>query len=234
MMSLFSKIEPLLSTFSPESSVRAAVESAGRYTLDNLNLIPSMSKQVSKLQIPIPLDMFRWFATNIPFKGPLVPSDITIEGDDQAVRITSTLTFMGAIFHTKLRIKVTDLIIDNDQCRIALYIDEVDLNVQGDANAPIAMLLKSGSLDLSKPGNILNFLPIKIPGVVSAKNNDITVDLFKIPVIATNDVVRKIMSLLTPVINISAIYVEEDMLVFSLRTTPLGVTRIFSSLRMTS
>ena len=107
------------------------------------------------------------------------------------------------------------------------------MNVQGDANAPIAMLLNSGSLDI-KPGNILNFLPIKIPGVVSAKNNDIIVDLFKIPVIATNDVVRKIMSLLTPVINISAIYVEEDMLVFSLRTTPLGVTRIFSSLRMTS
>ncbi len=78
--------------------------------------------------------------------------------------------------------------------RIGIKLSDVKLALLGDSNAPVATLIKSGALDLSKPGNLVKFLPKRPPAIVEADEDRIVVDLMKVPAIASNEVLRSARS----------------------------------------
>ena len=92
-------------------------------------------------------------------------------------------------------------------------------------------LLKSGALDLSKPGNLVNFMPKKPPALVSARDDEIVIDMMKVPKVAENLRLRKILRTITPVMNVAAIQTDSDMLLINLRATPLGFPRALQAAR---
>ena len=58
-----------------------------------------------------------------------------------------------------------------------------------------------------------------------------TVDLMKNPKIRQNDKVRRVLETLTPVVNVSGLSTDGDLLLIQVRATPLGFPRALNAAR---
>ena len=103
--------------------------------------------------------------------------------------------------------------------------------VKGESFTPVAGLIKSGALDLSKPGNLAKFMPKRPAVLVEAHDDIIVIDLMKNPKFAENDRVRGILGTLTPVVNVSGLSTEGDFLILQLRASPFGLPRALNAAR---
>ena len=74
-------------------------------------------------------------------------------------------------------------------------------------------------------------MPKKPPALVSAKDDEIVIDLMKVPNLARNKRMRRILRTITPVVNISAIRTDGDMLILQFRATPFGFPRALQAAR---
>ena len=115
--------------------------------------------------------------------------------------------------------------------RIGLKLSDVKLALLGESEAPIATLIKSGALDLSKPGNLVKFLPKRPPAIVEADGDRIVLDLMKVPAVGDNWRLKKALAIVTPVINVRAVETDRDHLYVALRASPLGLPRALAAIR---
>jgi hypothetical protein len=105
------------------------------------------------------------------------------------------------------------------------------MKVLGESFTPVAGLIKSGALDLSKPGNLAKFMPKRPPVLVEAHDDVIVLDLMQNPKFAANDRIRGILATLTPVVQVSGLSTEGDFLILQLRASPFGLPRALNAAR---
>lgn len=210
--------------------IRAALRSAGRYVTRNPFTVMKMAWHVVGLRVAVPLDALRWFIANTP-PSKRVPTDITILADPPAITLGATVDLMGTKVRASATVRVDELRIGPNEVRLALRLSKVDLKLIGDANTPVATLIKSGALDLSKPGNLVNYMPKKPDVLIEAHDDQVVLDLMKNPTLSTNQRLRQILSTLTPVVNVSALKTEDDFLILGLRATPMGFAQAFQAVR---
>ncbi len=195
----------------PDELVRAAVNAAG-------------------LRFGIPLAALRYLSAQakLPRKA---PKDIEIGSSPPALRISLSVDAMGTPLRASAAIKIDEIDLSPEALRIGIKLSDVKLALIGDSNAPVATLIKSGALDLSKPGNLVKFLPKRPPAIVDADEDRIVVDLMKVPAIAGNEVLRRALAIVTPVMNVRAVETDRDHLYVALRASPRGLPRAFAALR---
>ena len=107
----------------------------------------------------------------------------------------------------------------------------MDLEVLEGGDSPVAGLIKSGALDLSKPGNLLAFLPNRPPMIVDAQDDRVVIDLLKVPKLAGNPMVQKALAVLTPVLSLRSIRTKDDHLEMQLHATPGRIAESFAAAR---
>ncbi len=204
--------------------LRAALRSAGRFVARNPFTMMRMARHALSLRVAVPLDAMRWFVSNTP-PGKSAPSDVTITAHPPAITFGATVDLMDTMVRATASITVEEMRIHPDELRVALRLANVDLKLIGDSSTPVAGLIKSGALDLSKPGNLANFMPKKPEVLIEAHDDLIVLDLMKNPKFAANFRLRRILQRLTPVVNVAALRTEGDFLILGLRATPMGLTR---------
>ena len=182
------------------------------------------------LRVAVPLDAMRWFIANTP-PSKRVPTDITIIAEPPAITVGATVDLMGTKVRASATVKVDELRVLPDQVRVTIRLSNVDLKLIGESNTPVATLLKSGALDLSRPGNLVNFMPSKPDVLIEARDDMIVLDLMKNPRLRENRRLRKVLSTLTPVVNVAALKTEDDFLILGLRATPMGFAQAFQAAR---
>ncbi len=210
--------------------IGSALRSAGRYAFRNPMSMARMARHAFNMRIPIPLDALRWFVSNTP-PGKKAPSDVTITAQSPGLSLGATVELMGTKLRASATLYIEELRIDDNELRVAMRLRDVDLTPLGNSESPIVGLLKSGALDLSKPGNLVNFMPKKPPALVSARDDEIVIDLMKVPKLAENLRLRKMLRTVTPVMNVAAIQTDGDMLLINMRATPLGFPRALQAAR---
>lgn len=204
--------------------LRAAFRSASRFVARNPFTMMKMARHALGLRMAIPLDALRWFVENTP-PGKNAPQDVTINADPPAITMGASLDLMDTPVRATASIRVDELRIHPDELRLQLHLSNVSLKLLADSATPVAGLIKSGALDLSKPGNLANFMPKKPAVLIEAHDDVIVLDLMKNPKIAGNFRLRKVLQRLTPVVNIAVLRTEGDFLIIGLRATPLGFPR---------
>jgi hypothetical protein len=107
----------------------------------------------------------------------------------------------------------------------------VKLALVGDSESPVATLIKSGALDLSKPGNLVKFIPKRPPAVLEADGDRIVIDLMKVPKLASDARIRRALSVIAPVLGIRAIETDRDHVYVKLRASPAGLPEALGKLR---
>jgi hypothetical protein len=210
--------------------VRALVTDAIDYVRKNPDELVKAAINAAGLRFGVPLAGLRWLSSraSLPRKA---PKDIDIDSAPPAIRVGLSLEAMGTPLRASAAIRVDQIELSPDALRVGLRLSDVKLALLADSETPIATLIKSGALDLSKPGNLLKVLPRRPPVVVEADGDRIVVDLMRVPAIAGNAVLKRALAIATPVFSVRAIETDRDHLYVALRASPRGLPRAVAALR---
>jgi hypothetical protein len=208
--------------------LQKALRSVGRFVVSNPMSVLKVARHAASLRLAVPLDAIRWFVENTP-PSKKSPTDVSITAQPPAIHLGATIELMGSKLRASAAVAVEELRIDEDEMRLTLRMSRVEMRVLDKSETPIAGLIKSGALDLTKPGNLVNFMPKKPPALIDARDDLLVLDLMKVPRLGNNLTVRKVLARLTPVLNVSALATEGDFLIVQLRATPYGFPRALAA-----
>jgi hypothetical protein len=209
---------------------RALVNAAVDYVRRNPDELVRAAINAAGLRFGVPLAALRWLSTQtkLPRKA---PKDIDIGSAPPALRLALTVDLMGTTVRATMAVKADEIDLSPEAMRIGLRVSDMKLTLIGDSDAPVATLIKSGALDLSKPGNLVKFLPKRPASIVEADADRIVLDLMKVPAIARNHLLRRALAVLTPVVNVRAVETDRDHIYVALRASPRGLPKALAALR---
>lgn len=180
------------------------------------------------LRASVPLDALRWLLERTAKSGKL--KDPVLTEVPPGIRFTASFDAMKTPLRASAVVYIDRMAITPEQIRVEVRLEEIWAEVQGDAVGPVAALLKSGALDLSKPGNLAKYLPLP-PTVIETRDNRIVLDLMKDPKIGENKRVRRALSLISPVVTAYGLETDDDHLDVVFRPLPEGILPAASAIR---
>ena len=204
-----------------------------RYLREHPDVLRRVAFNAVLLRVTIPLDVFRYFAETFGKDNKKAPKDVVVEAQPPAIKIGASVSAMGTPIRFAAAIRVDEVGLGAQELRFALTLSDVSLKLEGKSDSPVAALIQSGALDLSKPGNLAKFMPNRPPALVEAEDDRIVVDLMRDEKIAKNPKVRRILDLVVPILAIKSVRTEHDALVIALRAIPSGVPAVVGHLRHT-
>src|SRR5512143_1690231 len=151
---------------------------ATNYLRRNPDELVRATLNAGRLRFGVPIAALRWLAGQA--KGKKAPKDIELGSAPPALRLSATVNAMGTELRAGGQLRIDEVEISADSIRVGLRIHEVRLKVLDDSETPVATLVKSGALDLSKPGNLVKFIPKRPAAIVDAHDDRIVVDLMKV------------------------------------------------------
>ena len=190
----------------------------------------SMARHALGMRVAVPLDALRWFIANTP-PSKKAPQDVTITPRPPAIGLGATVDLMGTTVRAGASIRVDRIEVGEQSFKVTLRLSDVTMKVLGESFTPVAGLIKSGALDLSKPGNLAKFMPKKPAVLVEAHDDIIVLDLMQNPKFAENERVRGVLSTLTAVAQVSGLSTEGDFLILQFRVSPFGLPRAINAAR---
>jgi hypothetical protein len=207
----------------PRPSPKALLMTAANYLKEHPEEILRTVKDAFALRVGIPLDALRYLAAEFG-QGKKAPKDVVLEAAPPGLRIAMTVAAMGSTLRVKLTIFIEQLELGNGAARVTTRIADMALEVLDGGDTPLAGLIKSGALDLSKPGNLVAFMPKRPEMLVDAKDDRVVLDLMKVPKLAENKKFRRTLEVVTPVLTVAGIDTEADHLYLQLRASPSGLS----------
>jgi hypothetical protein len=209
---------------------RDLISAAVDYVRRNPDELVKAVINAAGLRFGVPIAALRYLTAQatLPKKA---PKDIDIGSAPPAVRISLSVDAMGTPVRASAAIKVDEIDLSPSAMRIGIKLSDVKLALLGESDAPVATLIKSGALDLSKPGNLVKFLPKRPGAIVEADGDRIVVDLMKVPAVADNARLRRLLEIITPVVNIRAVETDRDHIYIALKASPRGLPRALAALR---
>lgn len=208
---------------------RAMLQAAVGYVRKNPDEVVRAAVNATGLRFGVPIATLRWFAGQL--KGAKAPKDVEISSAPPALRLSAVVDAMGTPVRASAAIKIDEVTITGESLRVGVRLRDVKLALVGDSDSPVATLIKSGALDLSKPGNLVKFIPKRPAAVVEADGDRVVVDLMKVPKLANDPRVRRALGVISPVLGIRAIETDRDHLYVKLRATPAGLPEAIGKLR---
>lgn len=209
---------------------KVLLQKAGSYLKEHPEEIVRALRGAIGLRLGVPIDALRYLVREFG-GGKKAPKDVVIEAAPPGVRLAATVDAMGTTLRASLVVNVEGLHVSTDELRVETRVTDMTLNVLGDSSSPLAGLIKSGALDLSKPGNLVAFMPKRPAVLVDAKDDRLVFDLMKVPKIAENRRVKQIIQILSPVVGIRAVDTKDDHLDVHFRTDLSGVPAAIAAAR---
>jgi hypothetical protein len=209
-------------TTMPRPSPKVLLKTAANYLKEHPEEILRTVKDAFALRVGIPLDALRYLAAEFG-QGKKAPKDVVLEATPPGLRVAMTVAAMGSTLRVKLTLFIEELQLGNGVARVTTRIADMALEVLVGGDTPLAGLIKSGALDLSKPGNLVAFMPKRPEMLVDAKDDRIVLDLMKVQKLADNRAFRRTLEVVTPVLTVAGIDTEADHLYLQLRASPSGI-----------
>ena len=146
--------------------------------------------------------------------------------------MAATLDLMSTPIRASATIYVDRVNLGPEQLRFGLRLADVKLTLLDDrSETPVAALIKSGALDLSKPGNLAAFMPKRPAVLVEAEDDRIVLDLKKHPKLAANGKIERVMRLLSPLVTVKSIETDDAHVDVALQAFPEGAAQAFAAIR---
>jgi len=211
-------------------AVLPIVETLITYLREHPEELLRVLRNALALRFGVPIAGLRWLAGRV--KGKRAPKDVVITAVPPGVRVGAEIDLMGTAVRASAIVYVEGIRIEPETVRIELRLSEVSLKlVDEKAESPIAALLKSGALDLSKPGNLAAYMPKRPALLVEAKDDRIVLDLMKHPKFARDERLKRALGLVIPLVTIRAIETDPEHLDVAFRPLPRGVGEILKGVR---
>jgi hypothetical protein len=206
---------------------KAFLDFARSYVTSHPEELIRVAKNVALARVGLPLEIVRFLLSQI--SGRKAPKNVVIEAVPPGIRFAATVNVMKTDLRAGATLFIDRVRISRHEMRFEIRLTDVLLEVLGDSDSPIAALIKSGSLDLSKPGNLVSFMPKSLPSLVEAKDDRIVIDLLRDPKLARK--ASRLAGWLTPVLSVKSIETESDHLDVYLDWFPQGVGAVIAAVR---
>lgn len=209
---------------------REIAGAVGGYLKDHPEELWRVLRNALALRFGVPLAALRWLA--VKGAGKKAPKDVEIEAVPPGVRLAASLDLMGTPVRASAVVYVERVRVNASELCFELRLAQVSLKVTDETSTtPIAALLKSGALDLSKPGNLAAYMPKRPALLVDARDDRIVIDLMKHPKFARNESAQRLVRLLAPLITVSGIESESEHLDVALQPFPDGISDVIARVR---
>ena len=181
------------------------------------------------LRFGVPIAALRWLGEQAERTGKV--EDFQIDSVPPGIRLAGNLDLMNTPIRAGAIIFIERIVFNDEELTVALRLEEVQLKLNGESESPIAALIKSGALDLSNPGTLVNFMPNRSPVLAEANGNRIVLDLMRDPNIGKNPLVRRAVSLLTSFVTLHGVETDKKHVDIAFRALPSGLGGAVKSVR---
>ena len=181
------------------------------------------------LRFGVPIAALRWLGQQAERTGKV--EDFQIDSVPPGIRLAANLDLMNTPIRAGAIVYVERIVFNDEELTVALRLEEVALKLNGESESPIAALIKSGALDLSNPGTLVNFMPNRSPVLAEANGNRIVLDLMRDPNVGKNPLVRRAVSLLTSFVTLHGVETDTKHVDIAFRALPPGFGGAVKSVR---
>lgn len=207
------------------SEVLAAI---GRYLAQHPDELTRIARNAAALKVGVPLAALRWLVTR--GKGRRLPTDVVVEAVPPGIRLGATLELMGATLRASSVVFVEGVRLSSDELRFELRFSEAEVSLLDQSSSPLAALIRSGALDLTKLGNLVAVMPRRPAFLVEAKGDRVVVDLKRHPALSSERA-ELLLRLITPVITVTGVGTAPEHLELELALFERGVRAAIEALR---
>ena len=194
------------------NTVRGGLSYLGSHPL----MLVQAAKNAARMQLSVPIDLLRWAIDRRPRgKG---PERIDLFPADPALGVALTVDLYGTKIDVSTKIAVEGVENGEDSLKVTLRVR--DLQVVAPPQSPAAMMI--GSMDLSKPGNLMNMMPQKHAALVSASGDTFVLDLMKIKALSKNRALRRVLAALS-FVRVASVRADGDLLAIALDVSPTQI-----------
>jgi hypothetical protein len=137
---------------------------------------------------------------------------------------------MGTPIRASAAIRIDEIRLNASELRVSIRLADIKLMLLAESDSPLALLIKSGALDLSRPGNLLKYLPKRPAVIVEAEGDRVVLDFMRAPGVAENALVKKVLDVITPVLGIRAIETDSSHVYVALEAAPWRVSESLQAL----
>lgn len=197
------------------------LDAARRYLTSNPDEIGRAVRSAFGLRVGVPIAALRYLGRELEKQGKV--SDLKIDAVPPGVRVGANLDLMHTPIRASSIVYLERVHFTGDEMSLTVRLEEVSLKLNGDAQTPVAALIKSGALDLSRPGNLVGYMPDVPPVVTEARENRIVLDFMREPKLASNELVRGLLTVATSFMTVHAIEADTNHLDIGFRALPRGV-----------
>lgn len=208
---------------------RRAVRAATGYLKRHPEEVLRAAKNAATFKLGVPVSALVWLLRELG--GNKVPSDLHLEAQNPGIYARASFEMMKTPLRGGANIIVQSVDLRSDALLVELRIEDISLEVtKPNVGTPVAALLQSGALDLSRPGDLLSYMPKRPALIVATHGNVLTLDLMRHPKLSAERA-RKLVSLVVPWIGVETIKTEGSHLDVAFSPLPGGPAEVLSRLR---
>jgi len=187
------------------------------------------AKNAATMKFGVPVSALSWLARELG--GSKVPDDLILEARSPGIFAQASFTMMNTPLRGGATIIIERVDMRADSLLLDLRLEEIELEVTDpSAGTPVAALLQSGALDLSRPGDLLSYMPKRPPLVVGARENVLTIDLMKHPKLSQAKA-KRLVALLVSFVGVETIRTDDEHLDVSFSAFPGGAAEAFEQFK---
>jgi hypothetical protein len=140
-----------------------------------------------------------------------LPTDVIVEAVPPGIRLGATLELMGAKLRVSSLVYVEGVRLSSEELRFELRFNEAEIRLLDESSSPLAALIRSGALDLTKLGNLIAVMPRRPALLVEAKGDRVVIDLKRHPALSTQRA-EMLLRLITPIVTITEVGTDAEHL----------------------
>lgn len=172
------------------------------------------------LRVGVPLAAFRWLASELA-DGDKV-EDVEIGAVPPGLRMAATIDLMGTRVRAGAVLYIDRIHLRGDEMRLELRLEDVSLIPVDAKKSQISALLITRSLDVSRPGDLVQHLPDMPDFIVDSHANRVVLDLMRVDKLSQDPLIRHALGLMTSLMTLDGIETEGDHLDMMFKPLPEG------------
>jgi hypothetical protein len=180
------------------------------------------ARHAGQLRFGVPIAALRWLVAQLGEASRA--KDVEIEAAPPGLRITASVEEMGTWLRGSAVVSVTDVRLSERELRVEIALSGVSIRLLDDSvNTPLAALIKSGALDVSRIAHLVANMPKRPPILVEANEDRLLLDFMRSPRIASDDSARRLVGWLSSLLSIRQIESDGTHLDLALKAFPNGL-----------
>lgn len=184
------------------------------------------AQRATQLRFGLPIAALRWLATELEGRGG--PADVVIEAVPPGIRVTATVEEMATRLRGSAILTVENVRISATELRVEVRLTEVAVQLlDPDAKTPLAALIRSGALDLSRTANLVAQMPTRPAVLVEAIDNRLILDFMRLPALSRDERLRRLVGAISSVLSVKAVESDLTHLDVAVAAFPKGFSAIF-------